>query len=91
MAAKKVIFEDEELFEETSEVTEESINEAFKPLKVSRILKEDSVEVTPLRDFPCSYGGERYFFTKGKKQSVPREVAEFLLRNTQSPKIRDYR
>ena len=101
MTAKKVMFTEEESVdlsglkepdEETVEIKDEEIEQLFnyEPFKVEEIIKKESkVEVTPLRDFKTSWGGSWYYFTKGKKQRVPTEMRDFLLRNKQQPKIKD--
>jgi len=60
------------------------------PIKVDEVqVVESTVEVTPLRDFRCSYGNQKYFFTKNKRQVVPVAVRDFLLKNKGQPKIKD--
>jgi hypothetical protein len=97
--AKKAIFEDEEALQSieelknvTYEPTPDEIEKLFNytPMQVDEaIVAETIVEVTPIRDFRCFYGGVQYFFSKNKKQRVPIEVRDFLLMNKQNPKIKD--
>ena len=89
----------EELTKETEEQetdvtfpTEEEIDKFFTEEAVfveEMVYKPSVIDVIPLRDFRTNYGGVQYFFTKGKRQSVPVEVRDFLLRNKQNPRIKD--
>lgn len=78
---------------EDEEITEEDIEQMFtnfEPIKVSEVsTKEATIEVTPLRDFSCSYANTWYYFTKGKPQKVPATMRDFLLQNKVNPKIKD--
>jgi hypothetical protein len=96
--AKKVIFTEEEpvdlsgLEEPVEEIDDEEIEKLFSsiPIEVEEVPNRDTkVEVTPLRDFRCSFGGTWYYFTTGKKQKVSVELRDFLLRNKSQPKIKD--
>ena len=100
--AKRVVFEDEEalesikelenLVEEPKEPTEDEIEGLFnhEPVQVEEVFQaETSVEVIPLRDDRFYFGGTWYYLTKGKRQRVPVPVRDFLLKNKQSPRIKD--
>lgn len=90
--AKKVIFEDEEALKSIEELKEDEIEELFNhvPVQVEEIITiNPMVDVIPLRDFSCSYAGNWYYFTKGKRQKIPMAMREFLLRNKNQPKIKD--
>lgn len=79
--------------EELKSTTEEKEIEemfTFTPEKVEEIPQEVKyVMVIPTRDYPCSYGGQKYFFKKDKKQNVPVGLRDFLLKNKVNPKIKD--
>lgn len=94
--AKKVIIEKdevlqdiEELEETTSDIDEEEIEQLFSTEPEIVAPKETHVEVMPIRDRRFTYGGTWYYLSKGKKQTVPIEVKNFLLKNKQSPSIKD--
>lgn len=88
---KKAIINDvENSIAELEDVTQEDIDELFDytPIQVDKI-PDPMVEVIPLRDFRCNYAGVQYFFNTNKKQRVPIAVRDFLLQNTQNPKIKN--
>lgn len=101
--AKKVVFTEEEStevlsgLEEHKESSVEQIKDeeieslfTFQPMHVEEIPRQDStIEVTPVRDFKCSFAGEWYYFVKGKPQRVPVALRDFLLLNKNNPKIKD--
>jgi hypothetical protein len=98
--AKKVVFVEEDSTEDTSgleELAVEPINEeeieslfTFEPIQVTEVKQQEStIEVTPLRDFKSSFGGQWYFFVKGRTQKVPIALRDFLLNNKNEPKIKD--
>jgi hypothetical protein len=63
---------------------------SFEPIKVDEVLKKEfSVDVMPIRDYSFSFGGTWYYLNKGKSQTVPVAVRDFLLKNKTNPKIKD--
>jgi hypothetical protein len=102
---KKAVFieedtEDQEVLEGLKELeelpkkalTSEELDGLFnyEPLRVSEVANQESVvEVTPLRNFKCSYGGTWYYFVKEKKQRVPESMRDWLLKNKENPRVKD--
>jgi|WetSurMetagenome_2_1015567.scaffolds.fasta_scaffold17881_5 hypothetical protein len=100
--AKEVVFEDEDTLTgieklqepevKTAQPSTDDIDSLFNsmPIQVEEVpQRETVVEVIPIRDFRCSYAGVMYYFSKGKRQLVPVDVRDFLLKNKQQPKIKD--
>lgn len=100
--AKQVIITDEQALESIEELEdsteklenyEEEVEKLFDYTSVNEIkipeVTGTLADVIPLRDFRTNYGGVQYVFSKGKKQAVPVEVKDFLLRNKQNPRIKD--
>jgi hypothetical protein len=98
--ANKVVFSEEENVDLSGlekKETEKDIDDTeiekmftFEPMKVEEVIKQETkVEVNPTRDFKSSFGGVWYYFTKGKKQRIPVEMRDKLLKNTTNPRIKD--
>jgi hypothetical protein len=93
---KTVVFSEEEdasvtsILEDLNEEEEIEKMFSYEPIKVEEVPKrEDKVDVIPLRDYSFSFGGVWYYLTKGKSQTVPLAVRDFLLKNKLNPKIKD--